>query len=161
VFTSALAAYACAILRVPGQRVWFALFVATMMVPFQVTMIPNYLLLARLELLNTYTALIAPQVVTGYGIFMLRQTFKNLPGSLVQDLGCVRRDRAVGREQEPSPPGVRDRRADAISDLHGRHRPDGRFRGQAPHHGAARAAMALGQGRIAGREGPREGRHRV
>lgn len=84
VFTSALAAYACAILRVPGQRVWFALFVATMMVPFQVTMIPNYLLMARFELLNTYMALMLPQVVTGYGIFMLRQTFKNLPTSLVE-----------------------------------------------------------------------------
>jgi len=84
VFTSALAAYACTILRVPGQRVWFALFVATMMVPFQVTMIPNYLLIARLDLLNTYAALVVPQVVTGYGIFMLRQTFKNLPTSLVE-----------------------------------------------------------------------------
>jgi sn-glycerol 3-phosphate transport system permease protein len=83
-FTSALAAYACAILRFPGRGVWFALFVATMMVPFQVTMIPNYLLIARLDLLNTYTGLIVPQVVTGYGIFMLRQTFKNLPGSLVE-----------------------------------------------------------------------------
>ena len=84
VFTSALAAYACAILRVPGQRVWFGLFVATMMVPFQVTMIPNYLLIARLDLLNSYTGLVVPQVVTGYGIFMLRQTYKNLPTSLVE-----------------------------------------------------------------------------
>ncbi|HKW91522.1 MAG TPA: carbohydrate ABC transporter permease [Methylomirabilota bacterium] len=82
--TSTLAAYACTILKPPGRHVWFALFVATMMVPFQVTMIPNYLLFARLEMLNTYTALIIPQVVTGYGIFMLRQTFKNLPGSLVE-----------------------------------------------------------------------------
>jgi len=82
--TSTLAAYACAILRFPGQRVWFALFIATMMVPFQVTMIPNYLLMARLDLLNSYTGLIVPQVVTGYGIFMLRQSFKNLPASLVE-----------------------------------------------------------------------------
>ena len=82
--TSVLAAYACAILRVPLGNVWFALFVATMMVPFQVTMIPNYLLVARLDLLNTYTGLILPQVVTGYGIFMLRQTFKNLPPSLLE-----------------------------------------------------------------------------
>jgi sn-glycerol 3-phosphate transport system permease protein len=82
--TSALAAYACAIFRFPGRGLWFGLFVATMMVPFQVTMIPNYLLIARLDLLNTYTGLIVPQVVTGYGIFMLRQTFKNLPGSLVE-----------------------------------------------------------------------------
>jgi len=82
--TSTLAAYACAVLRVPGHRVWFALFVATMMVPVQVTMIPNYLLIARLDLLNTYAGLIVPQVVTGYGIFMLRQTFKNMPASLVE-----------------------------------------------------------------------------
>jgi sn-glycerol 3-phosphate transport system permease protein len=82
--TSVLAAYAVAILRVPGRHVWFTLFVATMMVPFQVTMIPNYLLVARLDLLNTYTGLIVPQVVTGYGIFMLRQTFKNLPPSLLE-----------------------------------------------------------------------------
>jgi len=82
--TSVLAAYACALLRFPGRTLWFVLFVATMMVPFQVTMIPNYLLVARLELLNTYTGLIVPQVVTGYGIFMLRQTFKNLPPNLVE-----------------------------------------------------------------------------
>jgi sn-glycerol 3-phosphate transport system permease protein len=82
--TSVLAAYACVILRVPGGNIWLALFVATMMVPFQVTMIPNYLLIARLDLLNTYTGLILPQVVTGYGIFMLRQTFKNLPRSLLE-----------------------------------------------------------------------------
>ena len=43
-------------------------------------MIPNYLLVARIDLLNTYTGLIIPQVVTGYGIFMLLQTFTNLPG---------------------------------------------------------------------------------
>ena len=83
-FTSVLAAYACAILQFPGQRLWFGLLVATMMVPVQVTMIPNYLLIARLDLLNTYTGLIVPQVVTGYGVFMLRQTFKNLPQSLVE-----------------------------------------------------------------------------
>ena len=82
--TSVLAAYACAILRFPGRDVCFWLFVATMMVPFQVTMIPNYLLIARLDLLNTYTGLVLPQIVTGYGIFMLRQTFKNLPSSLVE-----------------------------------------------------------------------------
>jgi sn-glycerol 3-phosphate transport system permease protein len=82
--TSVLAAYACAILRFPGRGVWFGLFVATMMIPFQVTMIPNYLLIARVGLLNTYAGLILPQVVTGYGIFMLRQTFKNLPRSLVE-----------------------------------------------------------------------------
>jgi sn-glycerol 3-phosphate transport system permease protein len=83
-FTSVLAAYACAILQFPGRGLWFGLLVATMMVPVQVTMIPNYLLIARLDLLNTYTALIVPQVVTGYGVFMLRQTFKNLPSSLVE-----------------------------------------------------------------------------
>ena len=55
-----------------------------MMVPFQVTMIPNYLLLARLHLLNSYAGLVVPQVITGYGIFMLRQTYKNLPASLVE-----------------------------------------------------------------------------
>jgi sn-glycerol 3-phosphate transport system permease protein len=82
--TSGLAAYACAMLRFRGRDVCFVLFVATMMVPFQVTMIPNYLLIARLDLLNTYTGLVLPQVVTGYGIFMLRQTFKNLPKSLVE-----------------------------------------------------------------------------
>jgi sn-glycerol 3-phosphate transport system permease protein len=83
-FTSALAAYACAIFRFPGRGLCFGFFLATMMVPFQVTMIPNYLLIARLDMLNTYAGLIVPQVVTGYGVFMLRQTFKNLPRSLVE-----------------------------------------------------------------------------
>lgn len=82
--TSILAAYACALIPFPGRNFWFALFVATMMVPFQVTMIPNYLLMSKLNLLNTYAGLIIPQVITGYGIFMLRQTFKDLPRSLVE-----------------------------------------------------------------------------
>lgn len=83
-FTSILAAYACALVSFRSRNLWFGLFVATMMIPFQVTMIPNYLLVAHLGLLNTYAGLIVPQVVTGYGIFMLRQTFKSLPASLVE-----------------------------------------------------------------------------
>ncbi len=82
--TSVLAAYACALVPFPGRNLWFALFVATMMIPFQVTMIPNYLLVAKLGMLNSYAGLIIPQVVTGYGIFMLRQAFKTLPISLVE-----------------------------------------------------------------------------
>ncbi len=82
--TSILAAYACALMPIPGRNVWFAFFVATMMIPFQVTMIPNYLLVSKLELLNTYTGLIVPQAITGFGIFMLRQAFRSLPRSLVE-----------------------------------------------------------------------------
>lgn len=79
VFSSVLAAYAFARLQFPLQNLFFALFLATLMIPGHLTLIPNYLTLARLDLLDTFWALILPLVGNGYAVFLLRQQFRALP----------------------------------------------------------------------------------
>ena len=82
VATSAMAAYAFARLRFPGRdRIFFG-YLATMMVPGAVTMIPVFILLRHLGWVDTYKALIFPAIFTAYGTFMLRQFFLTLPKEL-------------------------------------------------------------------------------
>lgn len=82
VFTSALAAYAFARLRFPGRDRIFLAYLATMMIPGSVTMIPVFILIKQMRLIDTYTALILPGIFTAYGTFMLRQFFMTLPRDL-------------------------------------------------------------------------------
>jgi multiple sugar transport system permease protein len=82
VTTSALAAFAFARLRFPGRDVVFLLFLAGLIVPLEVRMVPIYLLVKQFAWLDTYQGLIVPQLVTAYGIFLLRQFFRTLPGEL-------------------------------------------------------------------------------
>lgn len=82
VTTSALAAFAFARLRFPGRDVVFALFLAGLIVPLEVRMVPIYLLVKQFSWLDTYQGLIVPQLVTAYGTFLLRQFFRTLPSEL-------------------------------------------------------------------------------
>lgn len=82
VATSAMAAYAFARLRFPGKNRIFFGYLATMMVPGAVTMIPVFILLRNLGWVDTYKALILPGIFTAYGTFMLRQFFLTLPKDL-------------------------------------------------------------------------------
>jgi multiple sugar transport system permease protein len=82
VTTSALAAFAFARLQFPGRDVLFALFLAGLIVPLEVRMVPIYLLVKQFAWLDTYQGLIVPQLVTAYGIFLLRQFFRTLPREL-------------------------------------------------------------------------------
>jgi multiple sugar transport system permease protein len=82
VATSALAAFAFARLRFPGRDIVFLLFLAGLIVPLEVRMVPIYLLVKQFAWLDTYQGLIVPQLVTAYGIFLLRQFFRTLPGEL-------------------------------------------------------------------------------
>jgi len=82
VTTSAMAAYAFARLNFPGRdRIFFG-YLATMMIPGAVTMIPVFILLRHLGWIDTYKALILPGIFTAYGTFMLRQFFLTLPKDL-------------------------------------------------------------------------------
>lgn len=77
---ASMAAYAFARLRFPGSRTLFALFVASMMVPGVVTLIPNFVLLKQLGLLNTMAGMVAPFcLMQGFSVFFLRQFFLSLP----------------------------------------------------------------------------------
>jgi multiple sugar transport system permease protein len=78
-----MAAYAFARLRFPGKRVLFALFVASMMVPGVVTLIPNFVLLKELGWLNTMAGMVAPFcLMQGFSVFFLRQFFLSIPRDL-------------------------------------------------------------------------------
>jgi len=76
------AAYAFARLDFPGKDVMFLLFVIQIMLPLESIIIPNYLITKKLGLLNTRTGLVLPFVASGFGTFMLRQTFKQVPQAL-------------------------------------------------------------------------------
>jgi putative chitobiose transport system permease protein len=77
-----LAAYPLARLRFRGRGLVLALVVATILIPFQVVMIPLYLLMVQIGLRNSLWALIIPQAATAFGIFLLRQSFLAVPVEL-------------------------------------------------------------------------------
>ena len=82
VFTSSLAAYAFARLTFPGRDKLFFAYLATIMIPGSVTMIPVYVLMRIFGWVDTYKALIVPAIFSAYGTFMLRQFFMTLPKDL-------------------------------------------------------------------------------
>lgn len=77
-----LAAYPLARMRFAGRGLVLALVVATILIPFQVVMIPLYLLMVQVGLRNSLWALIIPQAATAFGIFLLRQSFLGVPVEL-------------------------------------------------------------------------------
>lgn len=81
-FTCVTAGYAFARLRFPGRDRLFLLYLATLMVPFQVTLVPLYLIMRQLHWIDTYFALIVPGLVSAYGTFLVRQFMLSLPGEL-------------------------------------------------------------------------------
>ncbi|MGV2829485.1 carbohydrate ABC transporter permease [Myxosarcina sp. GI1(2024)] len=74
-----LAAYPLARLRFRGQKLIFAAILATIAIPFQIVMIPLYILAVNLGLRNTYLGIIFPNLVSAFGIFLLRQAFQSVP----------------------------------------------------------------------------------
>ena len=82
VITSSLAAYAFARLRFPGRDKLFFVYLATMMIPGSVTIVPLFALMRVMGWIDTYKALIIPAMFTAYGTFMLRQFFMTLPRDL-------------------------------------------------------------------------------
>ncbi|MFA5315988.1 MAG: carbohydrate ABC transporter permease [Dehalococcoidales bacterium] len=82
VFTSSLAAYAFSRLEFKGRDKLFFAYLATMMIPGSVTMIPVYVLMRLFNWVDTYNALIIPAIFSAYGTFMLRQFFMTLPKDL-------------------------------------------------------------------------------
>ncbi len=77
-----LAGYAFARLRFAGRNIAFFLILATLMIPFQVVMIPTFLIVRSAGLIDTLGALILPNLASGFGIFMMRQFFRTLPVEL-------------------------------------------------------------------------------
>ena len=80
--TSAMAAYAFSRMQWPGRDTVFKLYLATMMIPGVVTMIPNYVIMVELGLLDSYTGLIVPASFSAFGTFLMRQFMLGVPRSL-------------------------------------------------------------------------------
>ena len=82
-FTSSLAGYVFAKFKFPGRDLLFTLLLGTLMVPFPVVLIPIYLIVNNLHLLNTLFALIVPSTVSAFGIFLMRQFIAAIPDDLI------------------------------------------------------------------------------
>lgn len=80
--TSSMAAYAFSRIKWPGRDKVFLLYLATMMIPGMVLLIPNYFVMFKLHLVNSYLGLILPAAFTAFGTFLLRQFMLTVPASL-------------------------------------------------------------------------------
>ncbi len=87
VLTSALAAYAFSRLTFPGRDKLFFSYLATMMIPGSVTLVPVYILMVHFRWIDSYKALIIPAIFSAYGTFMLRQFFMGIPRDLEDAAG--------------------------------------------------------------------------
>lgn len=75
--------YALAKLRFIGKGLLFLIVLFTMMIPFQITLIPQYILMVKLGLTDTYAALIAPTMMSAFSIILFRQFFMGIPNALI------------------------------------------------------------------------------
>ncbi|CAM3463810.1 carbohydrate ABC transporter permease [Paenibacillus lupini] len=82
--TASFAAYAFAFIRFPLKSFFFALFLATIMIPWEVTMIPNFLTIRSWGWTDSYWGLILPFLATGFGTFLFRQFFMQLPKDIFE-----------------------------------------------------------------------------
>ena len=81
--TSSLAGYGFAKFRFPGRDLLFVLVLATLMIPFFVVLIPVFYIVSKLGWVDTYPGLIVPNLVTAFGIFLMRQYMLSLPDELL------------------------------------------------------------------------------
>jgi multiple sugar transport system permease protein len=79
---SSMAAFAFSRLRFPGRNALFLVYLATMMVPYQVTLIPTFIIMRELNWMDTHLALIVPGLFSAFGVFLLRQFFQGIPKEL-------------------------------------------------------------------------------
>lgn len=84
VFTSAVAGYAFAKYQFPGKNILFILVLGTMMVPFQIIMVPQFLMFKAVGIYNTLWSLILPKLTTPLGIFLVRQYFSKIPDEIIE-----------------------------------------------------------------------------
>lgn len=92
IFFSVLAAYVFVYKDFKGKNLIYTIFVLTIFVPFTVIMIPNYLTISKLGILNSPLGVILPQLADAMGIFLIRQQMRSIPNSLIE----------VGRLQDMS-----------------------------------------------------------
>ncbi|GIP18646.1 sugar ABC transporter permease [Paenibacillus montaniterrae] len=84
ILVAAFAAYAFSKLQFRGRDRWFLVYVMTMLMPFQVTLVPNYIMADKLGLLNSPYAIIWPGIFAAFGVFMLRQFMLHIPYAYIE-----------------------------------------------------------------------------
>ena len=87
-FVASLAGYAFAKKEFAGRNVLFWLYVGSMMIPGQVTLIPRYILMSKLRFINTYWGLKLPSIAAPFGVFLMKQFMQTLPGEII-DAGKI------------------------------------------------------------------------
>src|SRR5690606_38154509 len=80
--TGSMAAYGFGRLRFRGRNVVFALYLATLMFPLQVLVVPLFIQMSRLDINDIYFALLAPSIASAFGVFLLKQAVESLPREL-------------------------------------------------------------------------------
>jgi multiple sugar transport system permease protein len=83
-FFSALSGYAFAKLRFPGKEICFVAVLAVFMMPFEVTMLPLYLLFSDIGLTNNYVGIMAPDMISAFGVFIMRQFMEGIPSDYIE-----------------------------------------------------------------------------
>ena len=91
--TSILAAYAFVFTEFRGKNIFYFILISTIFIPFTVTMIPNYITVSRLNLFDSVLGIVLPQLADATGIFLLRQTMRSIPKSLIEIAGLDGIDR--------------------------------------------------------------------
>ncbi len=84
VLFSILAAYAFAMFEFRGRNIMFAFVLGSLMIPFELTFIPNFVTISNLGWANTYQGLVVPFLASAFGVFMLRQFFMTIPRDLYE-----------------------------------------------------------------------------
>lgn len=82
VVTATMASYAFGRLKFPGKKILFSFVLIQMMVPSQIFIIPQYLMISKMHMLNTKFALVFPGIVTAFGTYLFKQGFQSLPVEL-------------------------------------------------------------------------------
>lgn len=83
-----LAGYSFAKLKFKGSAICFIIVLVSMMIPFQITMIPLYLFMNKMHIINTFAGLILPRLTNAFGIYFMRQSFLSVPNDLI-DAGRI------------------------------------------------------------------------
>ena len=84
VLSSSMAAFAIAKIRFKGAGVFFRMYLMSMMIPTQITLIPLFIIMSRLNLTNTYTSVISPSIFLAFSIFLLVQNLRSLPDDFME-----------------------------------------------------------------------------
>ena len=79
-----MAGYSLAKKRFPGRKAIFAIYISSMMIPTQVTLVPLYIIVAKFGLVNTYAGLILPAISAPFGVFLMRQFMLSVPSEMLE-----------------------------------------------------------------------------